>query len=106
MISAELGIAALLAASDRPFWVLGTLPSAAWKAHGADLAQALSDEDFAAVVEAAVKVEAARSLFSSVSEVARLEGLEAVVLDPLVEKCRRAQDVLSSLAYPSQSRTT
>jgi hypothetical protein len=101
MISAELGIAAITVKSDRSFLVLGTLPSAAWQAHGADLARALSDDDFYAVVEAAAKVEAARSLGRRVTNPrAKVHGPPVEELAELGAICRHAQDVLRPLAYP------
>lgn len=103
MISAELGIAAIVAESDRAFFVLATLPSAAWQAHGADLARALSDDNFYVVVEAAAKVEAARSLGASVTDPrAKVHNAPADKLAELGGICRRAQDVLGPLAYPGE----
>lgn len=104
MISAELGIAAGIVEIDRPYFILATLPSAAWQAHGADLARALSDDDFYVVVEAAAKVEAARSLGISVTDPrAKVHGPPADDLAPLGEMCRHAQDALRPLAYPSEA---
>jgi hypothetical protein len=105
MIWAELGIAAATVETDRPFFVLATLPIAAWQAHGPDIARALSDDDFYVVVEATAKVEAARSLGGSVTDRrAKVHGPPADKLAELGEMCRRAQDVLSPLAYPNSER--
>ena len=107
MVSAEFGSAAIIADSPRPFWILGTLPSVAWQAHGADLARALSDDDFEAVVDAAQRIEGARNLAAGITDPsAMVAALPAVTLAPLVEKCRRAQDVLRPLAYPGDSQST
>jgi hypothetical protein len=106
MIWAELGMAAITADTDRPFFVLATLPRTAWQAHGADLACALSDDDFYVVVEAAAKVEASRSLGVSVTDPrAKVQDPPADLLRDLARICRRAQDVLSPLAYPDSSRS-
>lgn len=103
MISAELGLAAGLVESDRPFFILAALPSAAWQAHGPELARALSDDDFDAVVEAAAKVEAARNLGRSVTDPgAQVKGPPAAMLAPLADMCRHAQDVLRPIAFPGE----
>jgi hypothetical protein len=109
MVSAELGMAADIgnsSVSANTTWLLRNLPIAAWQAHGADLAQVLPDDDFAAVVEAATKVEAARSLGSSVTAgpgaVAGDEDSD-YTLGPLIAMCRHAQDVLAPVAYPRAS---
>lgn len=102
MISAELGIAAVtVETTDRAFFMLATLPIASWQAHGPDLARALSDDDFYAVVEAAAKVQAARSIGIGVTDPqAQLASPPADQLGKLADMCRHAQDVLRPLAYP------
>ena len=104
MLSAEFGAAAIIADNHRPFWILGTLPNVAWQAHGADLARALSDDDFEAVVNAAQRIEGARNLAASITDPsAMVAALPADMLASLAEMCRRAQDVLRPLAYPDDA---
>lgn len=109
MVSAELGMSAVVADSALTrdtVWLLRNLPVAAWQAHGADLAQALGDDDFAAVVEAATKMEAARSVGSiATGPGAGVRGDEVeFTLEPLARMCRHAQDVLAPIAYPDSAR--
>jgi hypothetical protein len=110
MVSAELGMAAisLKSAKDTGLWVLLSVPSAGWSAHGAALAAAMDDDAFYVVMEAATKVSAMRTR-SEIIE-AKLDEFATTLHDPqddlrreldqAYDMCRHAQAVLAPFAYP------
>ena len=111
MVSAEMGMAAIAldSANTSGPWGLAALPTTGWTQHGAQLADALSDDEFYAVADAASKVGAIRSL-TEVSHkgpgaiVAQMAGGHVtgqVPFDELARACRHAQGVLNPYAYPN-----
>jgi hypothetical protein len=108
MVSAEMGMSAISidSATTSGAWMLASLPTTGWTEHGAQLATVMTDDDFYAVVDAASKVAAVRAVAELVrldpaAAIAQVTGLADVPFGELAEACRRAQEVLSPLAYPS-----
>lgn len=101
MVSAEFGMSAIIAESvgDGPISGLSFVPTAAWGAHGASLAEALGDKDFYVVMEAATRAAAARS-FGEHARGLPVPADPEFTAEPLVDMCRAAQEVLAPLAYP------
>lgn len=113
MVYAELETAAVTAeaGTGRGLWVLGSVPTVGWATHGAELAAALGDDDFAVVMDATSKVavhKATRDMLPNDVPVQRAlmsggegEGTDALMKD-MQRVCRKAQTVLKPLAYPDQ----
>jgi hypothetical protein len=74
MVSAELGMSAgsLDSARTAGAWMVASLPTTGWSEHGAQLARAMNDYEFYAVMEAATKVAATRPSPTSRSLTPRL----------------------------------
>jgi len=113
MVSAEMGMAALALESAKTggVWHLASLPTAGWQEHGADLAAALSEEQFYVVGEVATKVGAIRALteISQTTPEIVASQMRGVVnpdmpFDDVIGECRKAQEVLRRFAYPDDWR--